>query len=105
MHTDFEKLEGTLVRISISQSRSFVSIGLPLWNRLPLESAAKSSLVSCPRFSLTSKPVFSLGVKCTGSVSESLMLREALYKWTNTIQNHNSDNNNFETIYMAPYHG
>ncbi len=30
------------------------------------------------------KPVFSLGVERTGSASERLMLREALYKWSNT---------------------
>jgi len=68
------------VRNSVVQLRSFESIGPSLWNRLPLQSIPPSSLVVRPHLSLTSTPVFSLMAKCTGSASEMLMQREALYK-------------------------
>jgi len=44
----------------------------------PLQSAPQSSLLVYPRLSLTSKPVFSLGVKRIRKASERLMRREAL---------------------------
>jgi len=56
------------VRTSSAQSRSFASIVPSLWNRL--QSALPSSLVVYPHLSLTSKPVFSLGVKRTGEAYE-----------------------------------
>jgi len=64
--------------------RSIASIGSFLWKRLPL--AVRSCTVAYHHLFLTSKPVFSLDVKHTGSASERLMLNYALYKWTNTIQ-------------------
>jgi len=60
------------IRPSMAQWRSFASIGPSLWNRLPLQFAPPSSLVTYPHLSLTSKPVFSFWVKCTGSTSDRL---------------------------------
>jgi len=79
---------------------SLVPVSSPLWLNwdplhplvplcgidFPLQSIPPSSLVVYPPLSLTSKPVFSLVTILTWSASERLMLREALYKWTNKIQ-------------------
>ena len=70
----------------MAQLRFFASKGPSLWNRLPLQSVPPSTLAVYPYLSLTSKPVLSLAAKRTGSASERLMLREELYKWTNTRQ-------------------
>jgi len=73
----------------MAQSRSFASIGPLCGIDFSLQSAPKSSssvVVLYPHLSLTSKPIFSLGVKCTGSASERLVLKQAFYKWTNAIQ-------------------
>src|SRR6218665_3537308 len=58
----------------------FVCLGSSLWNGLPLLSPPPSSLVVFDNLTLASNPFSSLGVACTGSASEKLMLREALYK-------------------------
>ena len=82
----------------------------PLWlNRDPLhpqiplcrinfrmQPALKSCLVVCSHLSLSSEAVSSLGIKRTGNAYERLTLREALCKWTNTIQN---------TIELRPQEG
>ena len=70
----------------MAQSRSFVCIGACRWNGLPssLRSMILSGIISSSFSHL--KPSFFLGVPRTGSASEKLMLREALYKASNTIQ-------------------
>jgi len=72
---------------TFAQSRSFACIGPSLWNGLPpsLHSTNLCDIVSLA-LSVTLKPSFSLGISRTGGTSERLMLWEALYKGSNTIQ-------------------
>ena len=74
------------VRTAIAQSRSFACIGLSLWNGLPpsVRSAILPGSVSSS-FSRLKTCLFHW-VERTGSASERLLLREALYKWSDTIQ-------------------
>src|SRR6218665_2503389 len=58
--------------------------GPSLWNKRL--HAVRSNILSGSLSASSSKSVFSLVAKLTGSASERCMLREALYKWTNTKQ-------------------
>src|SRR6218665_195670 len=53
---------------------------------LTLQSVPPSSIVFCPKLSLTSKHVFSLLAKRTGSACKKLTMRETLHIWTYIIQ-------------------